>query len=69
MVIEYNPFNTYTIMKKMFEFAKIVAFVLGAIGGTGWSIYNHSYLIAAGCVVLALLALPEVKKSIDKLTA
>lgn len=56
-------------MKKIFEFAKIVAFVLGAIGGTGWSIYNHSYLIAVGCVVLALLALPEVKKSIDKLTA
>lgn len=54
-------------MKKMFEFAKIVAFILGAIGGTGWSLYNHSYLIAAGCVVLALLALPEVKKSIDRL--
>ena len=56
-------------MKKIFEFAKIVAFALGAIGGTGWAVYNHSYLIAAGCVVLALLALPEVKKSIDKLTA
>lgn len=56
-------------MKKIFEFAKIVAFALGAIGGTGWAVYNHSYLIAAGCVVLALLALPEVKKSIKNLTA
>ena len=66
MVIEHNPLKL-TIMKKIFEFAKIVLFFFGAIGGTGWSIYNHSYLIAVGCVVLALLALPEVKKSIDKL--
>lgn len=56
-------------MKKFIDFGKIVAFALGAIGGTGWSICNHSYLIAAGCVVLALLALPEVKKSIKNLTA
>ena len=55
-------------MKKAISFIKIVGFVLGAIGGVGWSLYNGSYAVAAGCVILAWLAWPELKKSIDNLT-
>ena len=55
-------------MKKIVDFVKIVGFAFGAIGGTGWSCYEHSYVVAAGCIILAYLALPEVKKSINNLT-
>ena len=55
-------------MKKAISFIKIVGYVLGAIGGVGWSLYNGSYAVAAGCVILAWLAWPELKKSIDNLT-
>lgn len=55
-------------MKKAISFIKIVGYVLGAIGGVGWSLYEGSYAVAAGCVILAWLAWPELKKSIDNLT-
>jgi hypothetical protein len=55
-------------MKKAISFIKIVGYVLGVIGGLGWSLYNHGYVVAAGCVILAWLAWPELKKSIDNLT-
>lgn len=55
-------------MKKAISFIKIAGYVFGAIGGLGWSLYNHGYVVAAGCVILAWLAWPELKKSIDNLT-
>ena len=55
-------------MKKAISFIKIVGYVLGAIGGVGWSLYEGSYAVAAGCVILAWLAWLELKKSIDNLT-
>lgn len=48
--------------KQILRMVILMAYVMGAIGGTGYAIYSRAYLIAAAVVVLALLAFPVVKK-------
>lgn len=48
-------------MKKQFpSFIVLCLYALGAIGGTGWSLYNNSYVVAVGMVSLAVMAWPTV---------
>lgn len=37
-------------------------YALGLIGGLGWTLYNHAWLIAAGVAALGVLAFPTLKK-------
>ena len=40
----------------------IMLVIMGIIGGVGYAIYGGSWPIAAGVVVLAILAWPGIKK-------
>lgn len=48
--------------KQILRLVILMAYALGAIGGTGYALYSRAYLIAIAVVVLALLAFPVVKK-------
>ena len=48
--------------KQILRMVILMAYALGAIGGTGYALYNRAYVIAIAVVVLALLAFPVVKK-------
>lgn len=60
--------NTKETLKKIAAFAAVCLYTLGSIGGLGWSLYNHSYLIAVGVVVLAVMAVPTLLKAVETLT-
>lgn len=63
-----NPLNLNRTMKQMiFFFLGFCLYVLGVVGGTGYALYCHAYLIAAGVVVTGLLAWPTVNKYRKKL--
>lgn len=53
---------------KILYFFEMCAYGFGAIGGFSWSLYNNSYLIAVCVVILALMAIPELKRAYKKLT-
>ena len=48
--------------KQILRMVILMAYALGAIGGTGYAIYSRAYVIAIVVVVLAVLAFPVVKK-------
>jgi len=48
--------------KQILRMVILMAYVMGAIGGTGYALYCHAYVIAIAVVVLAVLAFPVVKK-------
>lgn len=48
--------------KQILRLVILMAYALGAIGGTGYAIYSRAYVIEAAVVVLAVLAFPVVKK-------
>lgn len=60
--------TTKETLKKIAAFAAVCLYVLGSIGGLGWSLYNRSYLIAVGVVVLAAMAVPTLLKAVKILT-
>ena len=49
-------------MKKAGYLFGLAAYVIGAIGGIGYSIYSRAYIIAICVAVLAGMALPTAKK-------
>lgn len=49
-------------MKKFLYFFAICAYVVGAIGGFGYAMYNKAYFISVCVVALAAMAFPTVKK-------
>lgn len=53
---------------KLLAFATVCAYILGAVGGLGWSLYEHSYVIAVGVLVLAVMAFPSLLKAMEVLT-
>jgi hypothetical protein len=55
-------------MRKIIYFVLMCLYILGAIGGVGYALYNHAYLIAIGVVVVAAMALPQVVKYYQMLT-
>ena len=45
-------------MKKIICFFALCLYILGTIGGIGYCLYSHAYVIAFSVVVLAVLAMP-----------
>lgn len=54
---------------KIICFILFFAYIVGAIGGFGYAIYSHAYVIAAAVVVLAVMAFPTFKNCIKELLA
>ena len=54
--------------KQILRLVILMAYALGAIGGTGYAIYSRAYVIAVAVVVLAVLAFPVVRKIFQDLT-
>lgn len=48
--------------KQLFYFVALFLYVMGIIGGIGYSLYGGSWPIAIGIVVLAFMAFPTAKK-------
>ena len=51
-------------MNKVRSIVEIAAY---ALGGFGWAMYNHGYLIGGAVVVLAVMAFPELKRAFNEL--
>lgn len=47
-------------MNKVFCFLMLCLYVLGCIGGIGYSIFNGAWPVAAGVAALAYMAWPKV---------
>lgn len=47
----------------MKRFIYVCLYTLGVIGGLGWTLSNHAWVIAAGVVGLAYMAFPELQKA------
>ena len=47
-------------MKKYFSFLMICLYILGVIGGLGWTLYSGGYVIAVGVVAVAYMAWPKL---------
>ena len=54
-------------MKKLASFAICALWVLGTIGGFGYSIYAGAYPVAAGVAALSIMSFPTVKKHFNEL--
>lgn len=54
-------------MRKIIYFVLMCLYILGAIGGVGYALYNHAYLIAIGVVVVAAMAFPYIKGVFKKM--
>ena len=55
-------------MKKYFSFIMICLYVLGVIGGLGWTLYSGGYVIAVGVVAVAYMAWPKLVEYFHDLT-
>lgn len=55
------------MINKFKAFGMICLYIVGVLGGLGWSLYNHSYVIAAGIVALGFMAFPEAKRYLEEL--
>lgn len=49
-------------MKKILCFFALFLYVMGAVGGIGYCLYSHAYLIAIAVAVLAVMAFPTAAK-------
>lgn len=56
-------------MKKILYFFAICAYVVGAIGGLGWTLYCKAWFIAVCVAALAVMAFPTLKDCFNKLKA
>lgn len=54
-------------MKKVLYFLGLFAYVLGAIGGFGYALYDKAWPVAASVIVLAIMAFPTAKDWYKKL--
>ena len=55
-------------MKKYFSFVMICLYILGVIGGLGWTLYSGGYVIAVGVVAVAYMAWPKLVEYFHNLT-
>lgn len=54
-------------MKNFIYFFCLFAYIVGAIGGFGISVYNREWHIAISIVILAAMAFPTAKKMFKSL--
>lgn len=55
-------------MKKYFSFVMICLYILGVIGGLGWTLYSGGYVITVGVVAVAYMAWPKLVEYFRNLT-
>ena len=67
-VLQYKLIKVIKVMKKIFYFVMICLAALGVIGGIGYTIYCHAYVISIGVAGLSFMAFPTVKDYVKKLT-
>ena len=48
-------------LRKLGDMAQLALYVLGVIGGLGWTLFEKSYVIAAGVLALGVMAFPHIK--------
>ena len=51
-------------MKKAIDFAICALWVLGTIGGIGYSIYEGAYPVAAGVAALSVMSSPQSRNTL-----
>ena len=56
-------------MKKILSFFGLCFYIVGAIGGLGWSLYGKGYFIACCVALLVVYAFPTAKKLYGNLLA
>lgn len=54
-------------MEKILAFFVLCLYVLGVIGGAGYSIYCGAWPIAIGVIALGAMAFPEARRFLDVL--
>ena len=55
-------------MEKIGYFIMLCLWVLGVLGGIGWSLYSGGYVIAIGVAATGWMAWPKVQEYFAKLT-
>lgn len=55
------------LLTKLPYFFGLLAYGVGAIGGLGFALKAHAYVIATGVAVLAYMAFPKFLEYIEKL--
>lgn len=48
-------------------FVLIALYVLGSIGGLGYTLYNKAYVIAVGVLAVVIMAFPYIKGVFKKM--
>ena len=56
-------------MKKLYEFLMSFFAVIGCIGGICYSIWSGAWPVAAGIIVLSVLAFPTIKAYFEDLNS
>ena len=56
------------VMKKVFYFVILCLYVLGTIGGVGYTIYYGAWPVAVGVACLAWMAFPKAMECFNGLT-
>lgn len=55
-------------MRKFISFFGLFLYIIGTIGGIGYCLYSHAYIIAIAVAVLAVMAFPTAQKIFKYLT-
>lgn len=55
-------------MIRFWYFAELCLWLLGVVGGLGWTLYEGAYLIALGVLALGAYSIPYIKEVYYKLT-
>lgn len=50
----------------MKKFVAVCFYALGVIGGLGWTMANHAWVISAGVLCLAIMAFPELRRIFEE---
>ena len=54
-------------MEQLKSFCIICLYILGALGGVGYALYNSAYPIAIGVVALAIMAYPTLYNAVQNI--
>lgn len=55
-------------MKKILYFLLLFLYILGLIGGIGYTLCNHAWVIAIGVIVLGVMGWPTARDCIKNLS-
>ena len=55
------------VMKKIFYFMMLCLTIVGIIGGIGYTVYDHAYVVSVGLAVAGYMTWPQVRNYYKKL--